>query len=108
MRKIASNYLLNDNKIIEFGYFIFNGVKVVGVATLNREQPEEHGVEFYAGLLVPGKVDLIGAMEGERIDEYLDRVGYWEGSDRVGITLVCNLDWSTMRIKSGTNIRRLG
>ena len=108
MRKIASNYLLNDNKIIEFGYFIFNGVKVVGVATLNRELPEEHGVEFYAGLLVPGKVDLIGAMEGERIDEYLDRVGYWEGSERVGITLVCNLDWSTMRIKSGTSVKRLG
>ncbi len=105
MRKIASNYLLTPNgTLLKSAYVLYDGKRVCGWGELSRNKPEEHGVEFYAGMVVPGTLCLAAARIGEDILSFISRIGYFSTINSGGVTLISNLDWSDMVITDSTSV----
>ena len=106
MRKIASNYLLTQEfRVLKRGYCLLDDCgDVCGLGELSGEVPEEHGVEFYAGMIIPGQLDIKGAIVGESIVDYIARVGHFNSKLHKGVTLITALDWNSMSLRRSTTV----
>ena len=108
MRKIASNYIITPaGELLEMAYFIVDMGEICGWAQLPNAGKEVHGVEFYSGMLIPGKFDLSGVEIGESIFAYINRTGYCLSKQRSMLSLVSCLDWSKMAITNKTTVSKI-
>ncbi|MBE6334086.1 MAG: hypothetical protein IKC67_01150 [Odoribacter sp.] len=106
MRKIASNYLLTSElNILKRSYWLVdNNAVVCGYGILSNDAPEEHGVEFYGGMVIAGRVDLGAANIGESIGDYIARIGHFNDKSHRGVSLITALNWDSMSIEEGTTV----
>ncbi len=106
MRKIASNYLLTQEfRVLKRGYCLLDiDGEVCSLGVLREDVPEEHGVEFYAGMIIPGQVDIKGAFIGENIADFIARIGHFNSKSYRGVTLITALDWDFMSLQETTTV----
>lgn len=105
MRKLASNYILNhQGELCNKGCILLDNGEVVGYVGLSESVPEEHGVEFYGGMLIPGRVDGKCLSAGCNLIMTLLRQGYFNAKEYRGVTHVSQLDWSAMEVTEHTTL----
>lgn len=106
MRKIASNYLFTPTgEILKHGYLLLDACsKVVDVGLLDGSHPEAHGIEFYAGLIIPGRFSVDGFGIGESIKDCITKSDYLSSKEFIGVTLINCLDWESLTIQESTMV----
>lgn len=105
MRKLASNYIVTPAGDLKHdSYLLVDGESVTGYALLSCDVPEEHGVEFYGGILIPGRLDLKTLIVGEGIISQLHSRNYFDTTHFSGVTLVSRLDWKNFIVIDETEL----